>query len=81
MHRAKNYMIYEDKLWYVGGRTPTRAVTCRECASQEEAINLARQEHESGGHFHHDLIKIALLDKIHSPKLDQLILKAVSECA
>ena len=27
------------------------------------------------------MIKIALLNKIHSPKLDQLIMKAVSDCA
>ena len=38
-------------------------------------------EHEAGGHFHRDLIKIALLDKIHSPKLDKSIMKAISDGA
>ena len=32
------------------------------------------------GHFHRDLIKIALLDKIHTPNLDQSIVKAISDC-
>ena len=81
MHRAANYMIEDGKLWFLGGGTPTRAIARRECVSQKEATELAIQEHENGGHFHRDLIKIALLDKIHSPKLDQSIVKAVSDCA
>lgn len=44
-------------------------------------VKLAQQEHENGGHFHCDLIKIALLDKIHSPKLDQSIMRVISDCA
>ena len=53
----------------------------RECVTQEEAIELAQQEHKGGGHFHWDLIKIALLDRIHSHKLNQFIIKAISDCA
>jgi hypothetical protein len=74
IHRASNYMIDNGKLWYLGGGTPTRAITRRECVSQSEAVELARQEHENSGHFHRDLIKITLLDKIHSPKLDRSII-------
>lgn len=44
-------------------------------------MELAREEHEKGGHFHRDLIKIALLDKIHTPNLDQSIVKAITDCA
>ena len=44
-------------------------------------MELVRQEHETGGHFHQDLIKMALLDKVHSPKLNQSIMKAISDCA
>src|ERR1700678_1765551 len=77
MHRAANYMIEDGKIWFLGGGTPTRAIARRECMSQKEATELAIQEHKNGGHFHHDLIKIALLNKIHSPKLDQSIVKAV----
>ena len=47
-----------------------RAITCREYVTQKEAVELAQLEHEAAGHFHCDMIKIVLLDKIHSPKLD-----------
>ena len=56
-------MIEKGKLWYVGGGTWARVVARRECVTKEEAVELARTEHEKGGHFHHDLIKIALLNK------------------
>jgi transposase InsO family protein len=79
-HRAARYMIEGDKLWFVGGGTRTRAVSRRECVTKEEAMNLARTEHEKGGHFHRDLIKIALLDKIHTPSLDQSIVQAIADC-
>ena len=36
---------------------------------------------QKNGHWHRDSIKISLLDKIHSPKLDQSIVKAVLDCA
>ena len=80
-HRAARYMIEDGKLWFVGGGTRARAVARRECVTKEEAMELARIEHEKGGHFHRDLIKIALLDKIHTPYLDQSIVKAISDCA
>ena len=44
-------------------------------------MELAWQEHETGGHFHRDLIKMKLLDSIHRPKLDQSIMMAISDCA
>lgn len=81
-HRwAANYMIENGKLWYIGGGTPTRAITCRECVTQKEALELAWQEHETGRLFHRDLIKMTLLDRIHSPKLDWSIMTAISDCA
>jgi hypothetical protein len=80
-HRAARYMIDEGKLWFVGGGTRMRAVAQRDCVTKEEAVELARVKHEKGGHFQRDLIKIALLDKIHIPSLDQSIVKAISDCA
>ena len=80
-HRAARYMIEEGKLWFVGGGTRARAVARRECVTKEEAVELARVEHEKGGHFHRDLIKMTLLDKIHTPNIDQSIVKAISDCA
>ena len=58
-----------------------KAITWRECITQKEAMELAKQEHKMGGHFHRNLIKILLLDRIHSPKLDQSIMTAISDCA
>ena len=80
-HRALHYMIEDDKLWYLAGGAKARARARQECVTQEEATQLAKEEHEKGGHWHRDNIKIALLDRIHSPKLDQSIIKAVLDCA
>ena len=80
-HRALGYMIEDNKLWFLAGGTKTRARSRQECVTQEEATQMAREEHEKGGHWHRDNIKIALLDKIHSPRLDQSIIKAVLDCA
>ena len=51
-HRAMRYMIEDGKLWYVGGGTSMQAVVKRECVTKEEAVEIARLEHEKGGHFH-----------------------------
>ena len=72
-HRALNYMVEDNKLWHLAGGTRARARPRQECVTQAEATQLAREEHEKGGHWHRDSIKIALLDRIHSPKLDQSI--------
>ena len=44
-------------------------------------MELAQQEHKTGGHFHCVLIKMKLLDSIHSPKLNWSIMTAISDCA
>src|SRR6266567_2041943 len=80
-HRASEYMIEVGKLWHMGGGTRARARARRECVTQEEAAKLARKEHEQGGHWHRDGIKIALLDRIHSLKFNQSIVKAIMNCA
>ena len=80
-HRALHYMIEDNKLWHVAGGTRTRAKSRQECVTQEEAAELAKEEHKKGGHWHRDSIKISLLDKIHSPKLDHSITKAITDCA
>jgi hypothetical protein len=43
-------------------------------------VELARNVHKSNGHFHHDMIKVQLLDRICSPALDQSIVTAITEC-
>ena len=74
------YQIQDDKLWRIGDGRSTRARAWLECVTQEEAKGLARTEHVKNGHFGRDLIKIALLDHICSPKLDKSILAAIVEC-
>ena len=79
-HRMLGYQIQDRKLWRVGNGKSTRARAQLECVTQEEARELARIEHAKNGHFGRDLIKIALLDRICSPKLDKSILAAIVEC-
>jgi transposase InsO family protein len=80
-HRKSQYMLEDGKLWFVGGGSGTRARARRECVSRAEAIELAKAEHEQGGHWHRDAMKLALLDRYHSPKLDESIVKAIMDCA
>jgi hypothetical protein len=79
-HQVSEYMIEDGKLWHVGGGTKVRAKARRECITQEEAVELVRKEHEQGGHWHRDGIKIVLTDSIHSPKLNQSIVKVIMDC-
>lgn len=79
-HRALGYMIEEGKLWRIGDGKTTRARPRLECVSQDEAVVLAREEHQARGHWRRDLIKNQLMDKICSPRLDKSITKAILEC-
>ena len=80
-HRKTQYMLEDGKLWFIGGGSGTRARARRECVSRVEAVQLAQLEHEQGGHWHRDAIKLALADRYHSPKLDESIIKAIMDCA
>lgn len=80
-HRALGYMIDEGKLWRLGDGRTTRARPRLECVSQQEAIELARTQHNDHGHWGRDLIKIQLLDHICSPRLEKSITKAILDCA
>ena len=79
-HRMLGYQIDDGRLWRIGDGKSTRARARLECVTQEEAKALAQTEHEKGGHFGRDLIKIALLDRICSPRLDKSIMAAIVEC-
>lgn len=78
-HRAVNYAIEDRKLWHSGAGP--RAQPRVECVTREEATNLAHIEHEKGGHWGRDSVKIALLDRIYSPKLDESITNAIKSCS
>ena len=79
-HRMLGYQIEDGRLYRIGDGKSTRARPRLECVTREEAVELARIEHEKGGHFGRDLIKISLLDRICSPRLDKSIMTAIVEC-
>jgi hypothetical protein len=79
-HNAVNYQIDEGKLWFIGGSNNIWAWPCRECVTKMEAVQLAKKEHKEGGHWHRDHIKLALMDRIHSPAFDSSIVKAITDC-
>ena len=79
-HRAEGYMIEDGRLWKVGDVSSTRSRARVECMTKEEAVVLASEIHQDNGHFHQDNIKMILMDKIASPKLDQSIMKAIMRC-
>ena len=45
-HRALHYMIKDGKLWYIVGGTKVRAKSRQKCVTQEEATQLAKEEHK-----------------------------------
>ncbi|THH13172.1 hypothetical protein EW146_g7017 [Bondarzewia mesenterica] len=79
-HHANGYLIEGDTLWRLGGGIATRARARRECITQTEAVERAHLQHTSNGHWGRDLTKLALLDVVCSPKLDQSIITALQEC-
>ncbi|KIJ10424.1 hypothetical protein PAXINDRAFT_86101, partial [Paxillus involutus ATCC 200175] len=72
-HRALNYQIENGQLFRIADGRSVRARARVECVSQKEAIELAKDEHANNGHWGRDLVKIKLMDRIWSPKLDQSI--------
>lgn len=79
-HRASEYMIAEGRLWRVAGGHQARARPRVECISQEEATELAKEEHLKNGHWQRDTIKKSLLDRVWSPNLDASIIKGITDC-
>jgi transposase InsO family protein len=52
-----------------------------ECTSRKEAEAMAEEQHQQGGHMGRDGIKIALMDRISSPDLNLVIMRAIRSCA
>ncbi|KAJ8585786.1 hypothetical protein M405DRAFT_712472, partial [Rhizopogon salebrosus TDB-379] len=76
-HRASQFLIEDGKLWRLHGGTTVRARSKVECVNREEAKQLAIKQHEENGHWGRDATKIALTDRIYSPKLDATIMEAI----
>jgi hypothetical protein len=73
-------MIEGGKLWRVAGDRSIRAGARQECITQAEAKELAWRTHRDNGHFGRDMIKVQLMSKFCSPKLDQSITGAIIGC-
>ncbi|EIW61864.1 uncharacterized protein TRAVEDRAFT_95823, partial [Trametes versicolor FP-101664 SS1] len=76
-HRAEQYSIEEGKLWRTKGGAKARARARVECITRAEAVEHAREQHTQHGHWGRDAIKIAMLDKFWSPKLDASIMDGI----
>ena len=79
-HRAKDFMIEGGKLWRVADGRTSRARARLECVTQTEMTELARVQHETGGHFMRDMVKLELTDKYCGSRVDQAIVKGISNC-
>jgi transposase InsO family protein len=79
-HRAKEYMIEGGKLWRVAdGRSP-RARARLECVTQPEMVDLAQAQHEIGGHYGRDMVKLKLMDKYSGTRVDKSVVTAINGC-
>ena len=79
-HRAREYMIEGGKLWRIGdGRLP-RARVRHKCVTEPEMVELARNIHAKGGHFHRDNVKLALMDTYVGTRVDQCIIRGIRDC-
>jgi len=79
-HRAQDYMIEGEKLWRIADGRTSRARARLECVTQAEMTELARIQHETGGHFMRDMVKLELMDKYHGSRVDQAIVKGINSC-
>jgi hypothetical protein len=79
-HRAREYMIDDGKLWRIADGRTSRARARLECVTQVEMAELAQIQHETGGHYMRDMVKIALLDKYSGSRVDQAIVKGINNC-
>jgi hypothetical protein len=79
-HRASEYLIDDGKLWKLAGGHHNRARSKVECISRYKAIALVEEEHKNKGHWGRDAIKMSLIDRIWSPKLDASIMTAITRC-
>ncbi|KAJ3912113.1 hypothetical protein F5877DRAFT_54508, partial [Lentinula edodes] len=76
-HKAARYMVEDNRLWKVGGNEGIRERARVECVTRKEAVELAKVQHGKAGHWGRDSVKLALMDRIWSPKLDESVMEAI----
>ena len=79
-HKARDYMIQDGKLWQIGDGKLARARLKRECVTEVEMVELAKDLHKKGGHFHCDNMKLALMDAYVGIRMDRCIVKGIRDC-
>lgn len=79
-HRAREYMVEDGKLWQVADSRRPQAKARTEVVSQEEMLELAREEHELRGHYKRDMIKLELMDHYTGTHTDQAIVNGIHDC-
>jgi len=66
-YRVLQYMIEDNKLWWLRGEIAICGWAQVECIMKDKMKTLAFQQHMEQGHWHHDSIKIVLMDHIWCP--------------
>ncbi|GAW06777.1 retrotransposon-like family member (retr-1) partial [Lentinula edodes] len=79
-HKAARYMVEDGRLWKVGGNDGIRERARVECATRREAVIIAKAQHGEAGHWGRDSVKLASMDRIWSPKLDESVMEAITTC-
>ena len=79
-HRAGDYMIEDGKLWQIEDGKLARARSKHECVTEAEMVELAKELHKKGGHFHRDNVKLALMDAYVGTHVDRCIIKGIRDC-
>ncbi|OBZ66956.1 Retrovirus-related Pol polyprotein from transposon opus [Grifola frondosa] len=79
-HRASQYMLDKCKTMETHHRARTTCTITRRMRTSDGSSRTRAPTTQNGGHWGRDSIKIALLDRICSPHLDQSIIKAIQEC-
>ena len=73
-------MIEDRKLWQIGDGKLARAHSKRECVTKAEMVELVKELHKKGGHFHCDNVKLALMDAYVGTHMDRCIIKVIRDC-
>ncbi|KIJ47078.1 hypothetical protein M422DRAFT_164361, partial [Sphaerobolus stellatus SS14] len=77
LHKARDYMVEEEKLWRVArGRQAWRAPKV-ECIPGTEAYKIARKAHTNGGHFGRDLTILKLQQMYFWHNMQRTVVEAI----
>jgi transposase InsO family protein len=79
-HRALNFMIEGGILWRIKTKAKDRTAKVQ-CIPKAEGYRLARETHETNGHFGWDHTRLKLHDKWFWPGMDRDTREAITGCS